>query len=135
MDPKADSKYTTVDDYFLSLPEIARTMMEQLRETIKQAAPQAEEMISYNMPSFKFQGVLVYYAAHKGHIGFYPGSAVTISIFKDDLVNYKTSKGTIQFPLGLPIPLDLVKKIAAYRVNENIERVRIRKEKRKANKV
>lgn len=111
-------KFKTVDEYLSALPAKSRTMMKSLRGVIKKAAPEAEEMISYNMPAFKFNGMLVYYAAHKEHIGFYPFSSA-IKAFEKDLSGYETSKGTIKFPLDQPIPVGLVNKIIKFRVKEN----------------
>lgn len=118
------TKFESVDEYLSTLPLNVKKLLEELRKTIKQAAPEAEEMISYNMPAFRFHGMLIYYAAHKNHIGFYPGSKSIIEIFREDLTGYKTSKGTIQFPIELTLPLALVKKIVKYRVNENLERAK-----------
>ena len=113
--------FRTVDEYFSVSPKKARSLLESLRETIRQAAPQAEEVISYNMPAFKWKGMLVWYAAHTGHIGLYP-RASAIAAFKDELAGYKTSKGAIQFPIEKPIPANLVKKIVKFRVKENGQR-------------
>lgn len=112
-------KFKTVSEYLSVLPESSRGIMERLRSTIKKAAPEAEELISYNMPAFRYHGMLVYYAAHKEHIGFYPGNARLIEVFKDDLVGFKTSEGTVQFPFDKPIPLSLISKIVKFRVKEN----------------
>ena len=125
-------KFKTVDEYFSVLPAKTKTHMKDMRTAIKKAAPQAEELISYNMPAFKCQGMLVYYAAHTEHIGFYPVSSA-IRAFEKDLVKYERSKGTIRFPLDKPIPIDLVRKIVKFRVNENAEKA-IAKEKKKAKK-
>src|ERR1044071_5626986 len=103
-------KFKSVDEYLSSLPKPVRVILEKLRKTIKDTAPQAEEVISYNMPAFKLNGMLVWYAAYDKHIGFYP-TASPIIVFKDDLKGYKTSKGAIQFPVEKPIPVTLVKKI------------------------
>jgi uncharacterized protein YdhG (YjbR/CyaY superfamily) len=110
--------FHSVDEYLSALPQTARAALESLRKTICQAAPQAEEVIHYNMPAFQWNGILVWYAAFKGHIGFYP-RASAMAAFKDDLTNYKTSKGAIQFPLEKPIPAGLVKRIVSFRVKEN----------------
>jgi uncharacterized protein YdhG (YjbR/CyaY superfamily) len=99
-----------------------------LRKTIKEAAPQAEELISYNIPAFKQNGVLVYYAAYKNHIGFYPTSS-PMKVFKKELANYKTSKGAIQFPIEKAIPKTLVSRIVKYRVKENLEKAMIKAKK------
>jgi uncharacterized protein YdhG (YjbR/CyaY superfamily) len=120
MEPR---KFKSVDEYFSTLPPSTKNLLVKMRETIKEAAPQAEELISYNMPAFKFHGVLVYYAAHKDHIGFYPTSS-PIKFFRKELADYKTSKGAIQFPIGKPIPTSLVKKIVRFRINENLEKAR-----------
>lgn len=87
-------------------------MLQQLRQTIKQAAPGATETISYNIPTFK---KIASYAAYKEHIGFYPGAAA-LTAFKDKLTRYKTSKGTIQFPIDKSLPTGLIKEIVKFRV-------------------
>jgi uncharacterized protein YdhG (YjbR/CyaY superfamily) len=85
-------------------------------------------LISYNMPAFKFQGkILVYYAAHTEHIGFYPGGSIMIDLFKEDLANYKTSKGTVQFPLDKKIPICLVKNIIKYKVKLQLEKAKTKR--------
>jgi len=113
-------KFQTVDEYLSASPKEARDILAGLRKTIRQAAPQAEEVISYNMPAFKWNGMLVWYAAHKDHIGFYP-RASAISAFKRELAGYKTSKGAIQFPIEKAIPTNLVKEIVKFRLKENKE--------------
>ena len=115
----------TVDEYFANVPARARELLRAMRETIRKAAPQAEELISYKMPAFKLDGILVYYAAHKDHIGFYP-TASGISAFKKELAGYKTARGSVQFPMDRPLPLDVVDKIVRFRVNENVERAKRR---------
>jgi uncharacterized protein YdhG (YjbR/CyaY superfamily) len=117
------SKHLTVDEYFSALPPEAQVVLEQLRKTIRLASPQAEEVISYNMPAFKFHGILVYYAAQKNHIGFYP-TASPIKAFMDELKDYKVSKGAIQFSMDKPIPKTLVKKIVQFRVAENLRKAK-----------
>ncbi|HYM00385.1 MAG TPA: DUF1801 domain-containing protein [Blastocatellia bacterium] len=114
-------KFKSVDEYFSTLPQEARDALEIMRKTIKQAAPKAEEAISYNMPAFKYNGMLVWYAAFKEHIGFYP-KASAMAAFKDELAGYRTSKGAIQFPLGKGIPVSLVKKIVKFRLKEDEQR-------------
>ena len=121
-------KFTTVDEYFSIFPATTKSILMKMRETIRQAAPLAEELISYNMPAFKFHGVLVYYAAHKQHIGFYP-TASPMRVFKKELADYKTSKGAIQFPIEKPIPTALVKKIVKFRMNENLEKKKMKAKK------
>ena len=95
--------------------------MEELREAIRESAPQAEETISYQMPAFKLNGILVWFAAFKNHIGSYPKISA-IETFKEELSDYEVSKGTVKFPLNKPIPFDLVKRIAKYRVKENFDK-------------
>jgi uncharacterized protein YdhG (YjbR/CyaY superfamily) len=109
---------SSIDDYISSCPEEVRPKLEKLRQTIRGAAPGAEESISYRMPAFTWHGPLVYFAAFKTHIGFFPTSS-PIPVFKKELSPYKTSKGTIRFPLDRPIPFDLVKKIVRFKVKEN----------------
>ena len=125
-------KFKTVEEYFELLPPQSKTPMQSLRTTIKKAAPHAEELISYNMPAFKWKGMLVYYAAHTEHIGFYPVSSA-IRAFEKDLSGYERSKGTIRFPLNKSIPVKLVSKIVKFRVQENAEKA-LAKEKKKATK-
>ncbi len=115
-------KVHSVDQYISALPQPARDTLASLRQAIRQAAPQAEEGISYNIPAFKCNGMLVWYAAFKNHVGFYP-KARAIEVFKTDLAPYKISKGAVQFPLGQPIPLSLVKPIVKFRVRENAGKI------------
>ncbi|MBS1772158.1 MAG: DUF1801 domain-containing protein [Bacteroidetes bacterium] len=121
-------KFTTIDEYHALAPKAVRDIMDDMRATIKQAAPKATEVISYNMPAFKQNGVLVYYAAAKEHIGFYPTSA-PIVVFKEELAKYKTSKGAIQFPLDKPLPKTLIKKIVKYRIAEDEAKALAKKKK------
>jgi len=108
----------SVDDYLAALPEDARVTLEKIRRTIRAAAPKATEVISYQMPMYKQHGMLVGFAAFKDHCSLFPG-ANPVAIFKDELKAYKTSKGTIQFPIGKPLPAALVKKIVKARIAEN----------------
>lgn len=107
-----------VDGYIAMQPAAVQPVLQLLRSTIKKAAPYAEEVISYQMPAYKLNGMLVYFAAWKEHIGFYPASA-GIGQFKDRLAKYNTSKGTIQFPLSEKLPLKLIADIVKFRVKEN----------------
>ena len=119
-------KYETVDTYIADQPVLVREMLERMRATIKKAAPKAEELISYNMPAYKLNGMLVWFAAHSKHIGLYPrGSG--IEEFSEELSPYKRSKGTVQFPLDKPLPVGLISKIVKFRVAENMEREALRK--------
>jgi len=121
------AKHKTVDDYFSALSIESQHLLGKLREAIRQAAPKAEEIISYNMPAFKYHGILVYYAVQKNHIGFYP-TASPIKAFMDELKEYKVSKGAIQFPIDRPIPKKLVKKIVKFRVYENLQKLKLKQE-------
>ena len=107
-----------MDEYFSALHTNVRDALEKLRTAIRQAAPEADEVISYNMPAFKSNGMLVWYAAFKKHLGFYPKPSAIVA-FKKELAGYTTSKGAIQFPLAKDIPTRLVKKIVKFRLREN----------------
>jgi uncharacterized protein YdhG (YjbR/CyaY superfamily) len=115
-------KFVTVDEYLSSFPTEIRDKLMQIRNTIKITVPNAEELISYNMPAFKFHGILVYFAAQKKHIGFYPANTEVLEVFKEQLTNYKTSKRTIQIPLDEKIPLNLLKQIVIFRAEQNIQK-------------
>lgn len=106
-----------VDKYIATFPLEVQEKLQQIREVIIHAAPDAEEVISYGMPAYKQGKVLVYFAAHKSHIGFYPTSS-GIKEFSKDLSDYQWSKGAVQFPYSQPLPLDLVEKITRFRVSE-----------------
>lgn len=118
-----------VDIYIAYFPAETQELLHQLRETIKKAAPAAEEVISYQMPAYKLNGVLVYFAGYKNHIGFYPAGS-GIESFKHKLSGYKTSKGTVQFPLDQPLPIDLISEIVRYRVSENLEQLAAKQTKK-----
>lgn len=110
----------TIDDYINQFPDDLKSKLETIRTAIKKAAPKATEVISYGMPAFKQNKVLVYFAAGKNHIGFYP-TPKPIIVFSKELEGYKTSKGAIQFPLDKKIPLTLISKITKFRVKEDLE--------------
>ena len=111
-------KFTTMDAYIASFPKEVQGILEQIRQTIRMAAPEAVEAISYQIPTFKLNGSnLVHFAAWKEHIGFYATPSGNVA-FKKELARYKVAKGSIQFPLDEPIPYDLVAKIAQFRVKE-----------------
>ena len=107
----------TVDDYIDSFPEDIQRLLREMRRTVKEAAPDAKECISYQMPAYKMGHILVYFAGFKNHIGFFP-TASGISAFEDELSQYRKGKGSVQFPLDRPLPLDLVRKIVLFRVQE-----------------
>ena len=110
-----------IDKYISGFPAEIQTLLEQIRLTIRQAAPQAEEAIKYAMPTFVLNGNLVHFAAFKNHIGFYPVPS-GIEAFKKELSVYKGAKGSVQFPLDKPMPLNLIAKIVEFRVKENLEK-------------
>ena len=110
--------FNTTDEYIASFPQNVQAALQQIRQAIKEAAPQAKEVISYSMPAFKQNGILVWYAAFKNHIGFFPKTSA-MEAFKEKLAGYQTSKGTIRFPLDKPMPLGLIKEIVEFRVKEN----------------
>jgi uncharacterized protein YdhG (YjbR/CyaY superfamily) len=118
----------TIDEYIATWPADIRAKLLSMRETIKKAAPKAEEAISYNMPTFKQNGNLVYFAAFKNHIGFFPVPS-GMKAFEKELSKYKTGKGSVQFPLDRPVPLSLVTKIVKFRVLENKDKAAAKKKK------
>ena len=118
---KSNLKFNDIDEYHASQPADIRKVLEQLRQAIKQFAPQATETISYGMPAFRQHKVLVYYAVHKEHIGFYPTSKPIVH-FKKELEQYSTSKGAIRFPIDKPLPIALIKKIVKFRVEEDAKK-------------
>lgn len=121
--------FLNVDEYIACFPLKTQSILKQIRKTIKKTAPKAEEVISYQMPAYKQAGVLVYFAAYKNHIGFYP-TASGIVAFQDEISNYKSSKGAIQFPINEPMPLDLIESIVKYRIEAN----EIKSQKKKTSK-
>jgi len=117
------AEYTTIDEYIRTFPPEIQTILEKMRQVIREAAPEATEAISYQMPTFKLKGKnLVHFAAWKTHIGFYPQPS-GIEAFQTELAPYERAKGSVQFPLD-SIPFGLVKKIVAYRVDENLSKTR-----------
>ena len=112
---------TTIDAYIAGFPEEVRAILEKIRGIVKAAAPEAEEAIKYQIPTFVLNGNLVHFAAFENHIGLYPTPS-GIEQFKDALSKYKNAKGSVQFPLDAPIPYPLIKKIVAFRVKENREK-------------
>jgi len=120
------TSFKTIDEYIKTFPKDIQKILEQVRQTIKEAAPDAEEAISYQIPTFKLNGNLVHFAAFKNHIGFYPAPSGQ-KAFEKDLSVYKSGKGSVQFPIDKPMPLSLIKKIVKYRVNENSTRIKKKK--------
>ncbi|MBD8348086.1 iron chaperone [Dysgonomonas sp. HGC4] len=115
-------KPTTVDEYIAAASPLVKEYLVQLRSIIKQTVPQAEECISYEMPAYKLNGILIYFGGFSKHVSLFPG-AEAIEAFKDELVDYKTSKGTIRFSLDKPLPITLIKKIIKYREKENLSKL------------
>lgn len=111
----------TIDEYIAGFPQDVQVLLEQVRQTIRAAAPEAEETIKYQMPTFMLNGNLVYFAAFKKHIGFYPIPS-GIDAFKEELSRYEGGKGSVKFPLDQPLPLDLIRRIVEHRVQENLAR-------------
>jgi len=126
-----DNKFPKdIDEYIADFPEDVQAILKKLRSTIRAAAPQAEETISYQMPTFTLEGNLVHFAAYKKHIGFYPAPS-GIEKFRNELSAYKGAKGSVQFPLDQPIPYELVSEIVKYRVKENLEKAAAKTKKKK----
>ena len=111
-------QYKNIDEYIAGFPEDIQAILQNLRRAIHEAAPESQETISYSMPAFKQNGILVYFAAFKDHIGFFPTSS-GVSAFSKELAPYDTSKGTVRFPLDKPLPVNLIKKIVKFRAQEN----------------
>ena len=124
--------FRSVDEYIASFPEDVQAVLEELRATIKAAAPDAEERISYQMPTFTLNGHLVYFAAWKNHIGFYPASGGVPEAFKEELSRYEGTKGTVKFPVDQPLPVELISRIVRFRVAENLDIAEAKAGKKKA---
>ncbi|WP_102693906.1 iron chaperone [Rummeliibacillus pycnus] len=120
---KSKISYNTVDEYIAQFPTDVQEKLQMLRKIIKDAVPNVGEKISYQMPTFTFRGNLVYFAAYKKHIGFYPTSS-GINAYKDELQQYKMGKGSVQFPIDEPLPFELIRKIVQFRVAENIKKMK-----------
>jgi uncharacterized protein YdhG (YjbR/CyaY superfamily) len=114
-------QFKTIDEYINTFPEDVRSILNILRQTIKEAAPEAQETINYQIPTFTFHGNLVHFAAFQNHIGFYPTPS-GMETFKKELSSYKTAKGSVQFPIDQALPLPLIRRIVKHRVKENLER-------------
>jgi uncharacterized protein YdhG (YjbR/CyaY superfamily) len=113
--------FKTMDEYINTFPEDVRRILNELRQTIKEAAPEAQETINYQIPTFALNGNLVHFAAFENHIGFYPTPS-GMEAFEKELSGYKSAKGSVQFPIDEPLPLPLIRRIVEYRVKENLER-------------
>ena len=113
------AKATSIDEYIAQFPAETQARLEEIRATIRHAAPQARERISYGIPTFSQCGNVVHFAAYEHHIGFYPGAS-GVKRFAKDLASYASAKGSVQFPLDRPVPLALIGTIARFRVAENV---------------
>jgi uncharacterized protein YdhG (YjbR/CyaY superfamily) len=133
MEGKEKIVYRDVDDYIAHQPELVRPYLEKMREIIRKAAPEAEEGLSYGMPAYKQHGILVYFAGFKNHYSLFALPKTNLQ-FKDQLKGFKTSKGTIQFPFGEPVPVKLVTGIVKLRVAENMEKWHAKNTLRKSEK-
>lgn len=122
------NKPNNINEYIASFPENVQKLLEQIRSIIQKAAPEATETISYAMPTFKLNGILVHFAAFQNHIGFYALPSGN-EAFQKELSAYKTGKGSIQFPLNEPLPEALITKIVKFRIQENIEKAEMKKKK------
>lgn len=111
-------EYATIDDYIATFSPEIQSILSNIREIVRELAPEATEKISYQMPTFYLNGNLVHFAAFKNHIGFYPTPS-GIEAFQEELSKYKGAKGSVQFPLNQPIPYDLIRKMVIYRLEEN----------------
>ena len=115
-----------IDKYISGFPNDVQLKLQQIRQAIKKAAPKAEEIISYKMPAYRLNGMLVYFAGYKNHIGFYPTST-GIENFKEEFSGYKWSKGAVQFPHDKKLPLTLISKIVKFKVRVNSEKIKNKK--------
>ncbi|MFA6017090.1 MAG: DUF1801 domain-containing protein [Patescibacteria group bacterium] len=112
-----------IDKYISNFPKDIQKLLEEVRLTIKKAAPEAKEAIKYGIPTFQLNGNLIHFAGFDKHIGFYPTPS-GIQAFKKELSAYKNAKGSVQFPLNMPLPLELISKLVKFRVKENLEKVK-----------
>jgi len=122
------SNITTIDDYISTFPDKVQLVLQEFRKVVTHAAPDAQEKISYGIPTLFLNGNLIHFGGYKNHIGFYPGPG-GITEFKDQLGAYELSKGTIKFPLDKSLPAELIAKITQYRVSENQKKVSSKKQK------
>jgi uncharacterized protein YdhG (YjbR/CyaY superfamily) len=112
------TKFSNIDDYVSSFPEETQKLLEQVRQIVRKAAPDAKETINYGIPTFTLNGNLVHFAAFKNHIGFYPTPS-GIETFKKELSAYDSAKGSVKFPVNMPLPLELITRIVKFRVKES----------------
>jgi uncharacterized protein YdhG (YjbR/CyaY superfamily) len=122
---KATTPIADVDSYIAGFPKETQKLLKQLRAIIKKAVPGAEEIISYQMPAYKFHGRLLYFSGFKNHIGFYPMKS-TITRFTKEIAGYKHATGSVQFPLDQPLPVELINEMLAFRAKENLEKTSLK---------
>jgi uncharacterized protein YdhG (YjbR/CyaY superfamily) len=120
---------STIDEYIAGFPKETQVLLQQMRMLIQQSAPDAHEVITYAMPTFRQEGNLVHFAGYNKHIGFYPAPSAIIA-FSDELSNYVNSKGAVQFPLDKPLPVDLIQRMVQFRVAENVAKAALKKSQR-----
>jgi uncharacterized protein YdhG (YjbR/CyaY superfamily) len=123
-------KFNTIDEYIRLFPAEVQSRLQEMRSVIKEAAPEAQEKISYGMPAFTLKGNLVYFAAFKKHIGFYPIPS-GIAAFDQELSKYERGKGSVQFSFDQPLPVELIRRIVKFRAAENIKKAEENQAKRK----
>ncbi len=114
---KSSKRFTTIEEYIASFPKKTAQKLQAIRKLVRTLAPEAQEVISYNMPAFKLNGILLYFAGYANHIGVYPYPATLVK-FSKELADYKSGKSTIKIPLSEQVPLDLLKKVITYRIEE-----------------
>lgn len=122
------ARHRNIDEYIAGFPREIRDILEKIRMTVREAAPEAQEKISYQMPTFFLNGNLVHFAAFKNHIGFYPTPSGTEK-FQEEIAIYKSGKGSIQFPLNRPIPYELIRRIVEFRVQENLAKAKAKRKR------
>lgn len=116
-----NTKFETVAQYISTFPEPVQLLLEQIRRTIQENAPEAEEVISYNIPAFKYHGMLIFYSAYQKHVSISTAPFAVFEMFAKELAPYKRSKSTVQLPLHKPLPLELIAKMTQFRLKENLE--------------
>lgn len=124
------SQAKSIDEYLALQPEKVREVLEHLRQIIRETAPEAEELISYGIPAYKYHGMLVFFAGYKKHCSLFAGNGALTEQMKEELKNYKTFKGTIQFTVEKPLPDDLVRDIIKIRMKQNVEKMESKKSKK-----
>jgi uncharacterized protein YdhG (YjbR/CyaY superfamily) len=127
---KGQTGFTSIDEYIATFPQDIQKILQELRAVIQAAAPEAQEKISYQMPTFFLNGNLVHFAAFKHHIGFYPAPR-GLEAFAQELSIYEGAKGSVRFPIDQPLPLELISRIVKYRVADQLKNAQIKKGKKK----